>query len=135
MDKKTILERCRKERIRFLRLQFTDILGTNKNVEVPAGQFGKALDGEINFDGSSIEGFVRIEESDLMAWPDLQSFRILPWEVAGQRIACVFCDIKKPDGTPYEGDPRNVLKRHVEMASKLGYTCYMGPEIEYFFFM
>ena len=120
--------------VRYVRLLFSDILGRLKGMSITRSEIEAVLEDGQGFDGSSIEGFVRIEESDLMAWPDLLSFRILPWEVAGQRIACVFCDIKKPDGTPYEGDPRNVLKRHVEVASKLGYTCYMGPEIEYFFF-
>ena len=120
--------------VRYVRLLFSDILGRLKGMSITRSEIEAVLEDGQGFDGSSIEGFVRIEESDLMAWPDLQSFRVIPWEIADQRVACVFCDIKKPDGTPYEGDPRNVLKRHVEMASKLGYTCYMGPEIEYFFF-
>ena len=89
----------------FLRLQFTDILGVNKNVEVPRSQFAKALDGEIIFDGSSIEGFVRIEESDMLLKPDLATFRILPYGDEGGHVARVLCDIQTPDGEPFDGDP------------------------------
>ena len=134
-DRKTILELCKKERVRFLRLQFTDILGTNKNVEVPEGQFGKALDGEITFDGSSIEGFVRIEESDMLLSPDLSSFRIFPWDEEGSRVGRVICDVTLPDGSPFAGCPRTVLKRITARAAKLGYTAMLGPEAEFFLFL
>ena len=91
MDRKELLERCRAEEVRFLRLTFTDIDGIIKNVEVPASQFGKALDGQIMFDGSSIEGFVRIEESDMLLKPDLDTFRVLPWEEVHGRVARITC--------------------------------------------
>ena len=106
-----ILALARQHHVRFLRLQFTDILGINKNVEVPASQFEKALAGDIMFDGSSIEGFVRIEESDMLLAPDLSTFRVFPWGDAESRVARVICDINLPDGSAFPGDPRGVLKR------------------------
>jgi glutamine synthetase len=118
----------------FLRLQFTDILGVNKNVEVPRSQFDKALDGEILFDGSSIEGFVRIEESDMLLRPDLGTFRILPYDDDGGRIARLICDIYTPEGEPFAGCPRTTLKRQIERARKLGYTMMAGCEAEFFLF-
>ena len=133
-DAATILGICREEKIRFLRLQFTDILGTNKNVEVPESQFSKALDGEIMFDGSSIEGFVRIEESDMLLRPDLDSFRIFPWEEGRGRVARVICDVTLPDGSPFEGCPRTALKRVTARAAALGFTPMLGPEAEFFLF-
>ena len=134
MDKKTILERCRKEKIRFLRLQFTDILGVNKNVEVPEGQFEKALDGRILFDGSSIEGFVRIEESDMLLRPDLDTFAIFPWEDGRGRVARVICDVTLPDGSSFDGCPRTCLRRVTAAADELGYKVMTGPEAEFFLF-
>jgi len=133
-DAKAILDQCRKEKIRFLRLQFTDILGANKNVEVPESQFEKALAGEIMFDGSSIEGFVRIEESDMLLRPDLDSFVIFPWEDERGRVARVLCDITLPDGSPFDGCPRTALKRVTARAAKLGFTAMLGPEAEFFLF-
>jgi glutamine synthetase len=134
VDTQEILERCRAERIRFLRLQFTDILGANKNVEVPEGQFEKALSGRILFDGSSIEGFVRIEESDMLLKPDLETFAIFPWEDERGRVARVICDVTLPDGSPFDGCPRTCLKRVTTEARELGYTVMMGPEAEFFLF-
>ena len=135
-----ILETSRRLGVRFMRLQFTDILGVNKNVEVPYRQFEKALDGEIAFDGSSIEGFVRIEESDMVLRPDLSTFRILPdWAIgastdATTRVARLICDIYHPDGTPFEGCPRLALKRVTEEAKAMGFTMMAGPEAEFFLF-
>lgn len=120
--------------VRFIRLQFTDILGTLKNVAITASQIEKALDGKCMFDGSSIEGFVRIEESDMYLRPDLDSFCILPWNTQNGRIARLICDIYKPDGTPFEGDPRYVLKKEVGRAASMGYTFNVGPECEFFLF-
>jgi glutamine synthetase len=134
VDKKTVLERCRKEKIRFLRLQFTDILGANKNVEVPEGQFDKALDGRILFDGSSIEGFVRIEESDMLLRPDLDTFCIFPWEDPAGRVARVICDVTLPDGAPFAGCPRTCLEAVTATAAAAGYAAMMGPEVEFFLF-
>src|SRR5881392_2142918 len=108
---KDILELARKLNVRSMRLQFTDILGVNKNVEIPASQFEKALAGDIMFDGSSIEGFVRIEESDMLLAPDLGTFQVFPWGDAENRVARLICDINTPDGSPFTGDPRGALKR------------------------
>src|SRR3954452_22075274 len=119
---KDVLELARKENVRFLRLQFTDILGIHKNVEIPASQFAKALAGDIMFDGSSIEGFVRIEESDMLLAPDLSTFQIFPWGDDNSRVARVICDINTPDGKPFAGDPRGVLKKMIARAAKLGFT-------------
>lgn len=114
-------------------LQFTDILGTVKHVEIPADQLDKALNGEMMFDGSSIEGFVRIEESDMYLRPDPKTFVILPWKTnGGKRTARIICDVYNPDGTPFEGDPRYVLRRAAAEAAEMGYTMYVGPEPEFF---
>src|ERR1700687_461772 len=100
LSKTEILKVCDAEHVRFLRLQFTDILGVIKNVEIPRSQFEKALDGEIQFDGSSIEGFTRIEESDMNLVPDLNSFAIYPWAHNGQKVGRLICDVYNPEGTP-----------------------------------
>ncbi len=118
----------------FLRLQFSDILGINKNVEVPRSQFEKALDGEIMFDGSSIEGFMRIEESDMLLVPDLDTFRLLPIEDEGGRVARLLCDIFTPDHQPFSGCPRLTLKRQITHAKSLGYSMMAGCEVEFFLF-
>jgi glutamine synthetase len=133
-EKEGILELCRALNVRFLRLIFTDILGQNKNVEVPASQFEKALDGEIMFDGSSIEGFVRIEESDMLLKPDLSTFRVFPWGRHDSRIARLICDVYNPDETPFAGDPRLTLKRVRSDAAELGYEMNAGVEAEFFLF-
>lgn len=129
-----VLEYLTAHQVRFLRLQFTDILGVNKNVEIPRSQFEKALKGDILFDGSSIEGFVRIEESDMLLAPDLETLRVFPWGDPDQRVARLICDIHRPDGTPFDGDPRRVLKRQIERAAALGYTMNAGMEAEFFMF-
>ncbi|HYC51019.1 MAG TPA: glutamine synthetase beta-grasp domain-containing protein, partial [Gemmatimonadaceae bacterium] len=103
---KDILDLARKLNVRSMRLQFTDILGVNKNVEIPASQFAKALAGDIMFDGSSIEGFVRIEESDMLLSPDLETFRLFPWGDPDARVGRLICDINMPTGEPFPGDPR-----------------------------
>src|SRR5688500_13943869 len=133
-SRKDILELARSLDVRFLRLQFTDILGVNKNVEVPASQFAKALDGDIMFDGSSIEGFVRIEESDMLLVPDLSTFVVFPWGDDRSRVARLICDISMPDGAPFPGDPRGVLKRQIARAAGMGYTMNAGMEAEFFMF-
>ncbi len=129
-----ILARCREEKVHFLRLQFTDIDGIIKNVEVPRSQFEKALDGQIMFDGSSIEGFTRIEESDMLLVPDLDTFGVFPWETEHGRVGRLICDIANPDGTPFAGCPRTALKRVVARAEELGYRMMAGPEAEFFLF-
>lgn len=131
---KDILALSESQGVRFLRLQFTDILGINKNVEVPASQFAKALAGDIMFDGSSIEGFVRVEESDMLLRPDFATFRVFPWGDPTQRVARVICDVVMPDGTPFAGDPRHVLKRQVARAAEMGYVMNAGMEAEFFLF-
>src|SRR5213079_1358390 len=132
--KQDVLELARDLEVRFLRLQFTDILGVNKNVEVPASQFEKALAGDIMFDGSSIEGFVRIEESDMLLAPDFGTFQIFPWGDDTSRVARVICDINTTDGEAFAGDPRAVLKKVIARAAKLGYTMNAGMEAEFFMF-
>src|SRR5581483_403172 len=132
--KRDILELAEQFGVEFLRLQFTDILGINKNVEVPRSQFDKALEGEIMFDGSSIEGFVRIEESDMLLKPDLATFRILPYEDEGGRVARLLCDIYTPDEQPFAGCPRLTLKRQIDRAKRLGFTMMAGCEAEFFLF-
>ena len=133
--KAQILERAAREKIKFMRLQFTDILGTIKNVEIPDRQFEEALDGKIMFDGSSIEGFVRIEESDMYLRPDLSTFRVFPWtEPTGESVARMICDIYTPDGTPFAGCPRTALKKVIALAAAKGYQMKAGPEAEFFLF-
>ncbi|HRN53123.1 MAG TPA: type I glutamate--ammonia ligase [Gemmatimonadaceae bacterium] len=131
---KDILALADAQGVRFLRLQFTDILGINKNVEVPASQFVKALAGDILFDGSSIEGFVRVEESDMLLKPDFSTFRVFPWGDPQQRVARVICDVTMPDGSPFAGDPRQVLKRQVARAAAMGFVMNAGMEAEFFLF-
>ncbi|HXH41131.1 MAG TPA: type I glutamate--ammonia ligase [Thermoanaerobaculia bacterium] len=132
--KREILELAKKQGVTFLRLQFTDILGVNKNVEVPESQFEKALEGDIMFDGSSIEGFVRIEESDMVLHPDLDTFRILPYDDEGGKVARIICDIYNPDGTAFNGCTRQALKRQIASAKASGYTMMAGVEAEFFIF-
>ena len=134
-DRVSILESLEREGIEFLRLSFTDIVGHNKNVEVPRTQFEKALDGQVLFDGSSIEGFVRIEESDMILVPDLDTFRIFPWDDEGQgRVSRLICDIHNPDGSSFAGCPRGVLKRQIAKTGELGYSMMAGVEAEFFLF-
>lgn len=120
--------------IKYIRLWFTDVLGVLKGMTITRSEIEHVLCDGQGFDGSSIEGFVRIEESDLMAHPDLSTFAIFPWTINDEKIASVFCDIKTPHGEPYMGDPRNILKRVVDRLKADGYTAYMGPEIEFFYF-
>ena len=129
-----ILALLREQEIHFLRLQFTDILGVSKNVEIPRSQFAKALAGDILFDGSSIEGFVRVEESDMLLKPDYSTYRALPFGPPGARVARLICDISLPDGTPFVGDPRGRLKAAVAKAASLGFTMNAGMEAEFFLF-
>jgi len=133
IDKEVILEKVKKLKIKFIRLRFTDILGMPKNVEIPIREFEKALDGKIMFDGSSIQGFVRIEESDMYLKPDYSTFTINPWEEE-KDVARITCDVYNPDGSPFEGCPRTNLKRVVREIEKMGFTAYFGPEMEFFLF-
>ncbi len=120
--------------VKFVRLQFTDIMGNFKNVSVTVSQLMRALDGKCMFDGSSIEGFVRIEESDMYLKPDLDTFVILPWRPQHGRVCRFICDICRSDGTLFEGSPRYVLKKAIERAEKMGYKCKIAPECEFFLF-
>ena len=131
---KDVLALARSQNVRFLRLQFTDILGVNKNVEIPVSQFEKALAGDIMFDGSSIEGFVRIEESDMLLAPDLSTFRVFPWSDPEHRLGRLICDVNHADGSPFAGDPRGALKRVIADAASLGYAMNAGMEAEFFMF-
>jgi glutamine synthetase len=135
MNKKDILEIIEAEHVRFIRLQFTDILGTIKNVEIPLSQLDKALDNKMMFDGSSIEGFVRIEESDMYLHPDLDTFIVFPWTSDKGKVARFICDIYHPDGTPFTGCPRYNLKRNLRKMETLGFTAFnIGTEPEFFLF-
>lgn len=124
------------ENVRFIRLQFTDIFGAFKNVAITASQLQKALNNQCMFDGSSIEGFVRIEESDMYLYPDYDSFLIFPWYEENEgKVARLICDVYKPDGTPFEGDPRGLLKRVLKQAEEMGFSAFnVGPECEFFLF-
>ncbi|WP_414046530.1 type I glutamate--ammonia ligase [Macrococcus equi] len=133
--KEDIKRFAEEQNVRYLRLQFTDILGVIKNVEIPISQLDKALDNEMMFDGSSIEGFVRIEESDMKLYPDLDTWVIFPWTSDKGKVARLICDIYKPDGTPFAGDPRSNLKRILQEMKDLGFTDFnLGPEPEFFLF-
>ncbi len=136
MDKREeILKLAKKEKIRFVRLWFTDILGFLKSFAITINELEEALYEGKGFDGSSVEGFARIDESDMVALPDPDTFAILPWgPVEDVKVARMFCDIKNPDGSPYDGDPRYVLKRILKKVHDMGYTFYVGPELEYFYF-
>ncbi|MBS4750216.1 type I glutamate--ammonia ligase [Granulicatella sp. zg-ZJ] len=131
----TVLKDVKEKDVRYLRLMFTDILGTIKNVEVPISQLEKVLANKMMFDGSSIEGFVRIEESDMYLYPDLSTWLVFPWDNGQGKIARLICDIYNPDGTPFEGDPRANLKRVLSEMRELGFTDFnLGPEPEFFLF-
>lgn len=129
-----VRELVKENNVKFIRLQFTDIFGTLKNVAITDHQLEKALNNECMFDGSSIEGFVRIEESDMYLRPDLNTFTIFPWSPGTDRVARLICDVYNPDGTPFEGDPRYILKKSLEKAKQLGFEYYVGPECEFFLF-
>ncbi len=133
--KEEIIKRVREENIQFIRMQFTDIFGQLKNVAITASQIEKAVNNQIMIDGSSIEGFVRINESDQYLRPDLDSFVVFPWDAEYGKTARLICDVYNPDGTPFVGDPRGVLKRVLEKAKRMGYDQFnVGPECEFFLF-
>ena len=130
-----MLKIIQEKNVEFLRLQFTDISGIVKNVAIPATQMGKALKSGISFDGSSIEGFARIQESDMVLRPDLSTFSLLPWRSKdGSNEARLICDVHLPNGKPFEGDPRYVLRKQLEIAKEMGFTMNVGPELEFFLF-
>ena len=133
-SKEDIIKFVEENDVEFIRLQFTDLFGILKNVAIPKSQLKKALDNQMMFDGSSIDGFARIEESDMCLRPDLDSFVIFPWRPQTGKVARLICDVYKTDGTPFEGDPRHILKKAIAEAEKMGYTFNVGPECEFFLF-
>lgn len=134
MNKTDVLKKAQELDVRFIYLQFTDVLGVLKSVTIPISQLEKALDGELMFDGSSIEGFVRIQESDMYLLPDPNTFTIFPWRPQSNREARLICDIYQPDGTPFPGCPRGALKKVVAEAAEMGFEMKAGPEAEFFLF-
>ncbi|HSV31260.1 MAG TPA: glutamine synthetase family protein [Atribacteraceae bacterium] len=133
-SKEEVLEYCEKNHVRFIRLWFTDVLGFLKSFAITQDELSCALSEGMGFDGSSIKGFARIDESDMIAMPDPPTFQILPWRNGEEKVARLFCDILNTDGTPYHGDPRYILRRNLEKLAGRGYTYYLGPELEFFYF-
>jgi len=135
MTKKELLAKCKAHNVRFVRLQFTELYGHLKNVSIPVEELGKALDNEMMFDGSSIRGYKRIEQSDMYFRPDISTFAILPWLGRDTgNVARIICDVLEPDGSPFAGDPRGALKGQIAEAKKMGFTMNVGPEAEFFIF-
>ncbi|MHB8869348.1 MAG: glutamine synthetase family protein [Thermoleophilia bacterium] len=134
MTKDDVLRTVRDQDIKFVRFWFTDVLGFLKSFAVTPSELDAAFDEGMGFDGSSIEGFTRIQESDMVAMPDPSTFNVLPWRRGSGGTARMFCDIQRPDGTPFPGDPRYILKRLLKKAADLGFTMYLGPELEFFYF-
>jgi len=133
--KEFVLKTAREHNVKFVELWFTDILGMLKSYAIPVSELETAVDSGLGFDGSSIQGFARIDESDMMSIPDLDTFQLLPWRPREDvALARMFCDIYTPGDGPFEGDPRQVLKRNLKKAADMGYTYYVGPELEYFYF-
>ena len=133
--KEYVLKMAREHDVKFIWLWFTDILGMLKSFAITVAELEGALGQGMGFDGSSIEGFARIDESDMVAMPDPDTFRLVPWRPREHHaVARMFCDILRPGGDPFEGDPRYILKRNLKRAADLGYTFYVGPELEYFYF-
>ena len=129
-----VLKTTREKNVKFVNLWFTDILGFLKSFSITIEELEQALEDGMGFDGSSIEGYARIDESDMIALPDPNTFQILPWRPKEQVIGRMFCDIYRPGGQPFEGDPRYILKKNLERAAELGFTFCVGPELEYFYF-
>ena len=129
-----VVRMCNEQDVEFIRLQFTDISGTLKNIAVTVSQLERALDNQFMFDGASVEGFVRDEESDMYLYPDYNTFEVFPWRPQHGKVARLLCDIYTPDGKPFAGDPRYVLKKAIAEAEKMGYTFQVGPECEFFLF-
>ena len=132
--KEYVLRRAKEQGVNFIRMWFSDVLGFLKSFTITVGELEGALEDGMGFDGSSIQGFARIDESDMVALPDPNTFSLLPWRPMEHATARMFCDICWPGGQPFEGDPRYVLKRNLKRAADMGYTCYVGPELEYFYF-
>ncbi len=132
--KEDVLRLIDEGEVRYVRLCLTDILGRIKGMDITRSEIEQVLEEGQGFDGSSVEGFARIDESDLMAIPDPRTFRIMPWDVAGEKVGLMFCDIQTPSGDPYDGDPRWVLKRNLKKLEAKGWNLFVGPECEYFYF-
>ena len=132
--KQEIMQMVEEEDVEFIRMQFTDVFGRFKNIAITSSQLEKALDNKIMFDGSSVEGYSTVEASDLYLYPDLSTFAIFPWRPQQGKVARLICDVYKPDGTPFEGDSRYVLKKAIAHAKELGYSFSVGPELEFFLF-
>jgi glutamine synthetase len=135
LGKKDVLRISKERDVKFVRLWFTDILGFLKSFAITVRELEGALEEGMGFDGSSIVGFVRIDESDMVAKPDPSTFKVLPWKANDHVVAAMFCDILEPDGRPHQGDPRWVLKKNLKRAADMGYTFNVGPELEYFYFL
>lgn len=129
-----VLKTAKEQDVKFVNLWFTDILGFLKSFSITIEELEQALEDGMGFDGSSIEGYARIDESDMIAMPDPDTFQILPWRPREQAVGRMFCDVYKPGGQPFEGDPRYILKKNLERAAEMGFTFYVGPELEYFYF-
>ncbi len=134
MDKDFVLKSIEERGVKFVRYWFTDVLGVLKSFAVTDSEVETSFEEGMGFDGSSIDGFTRIQESDMVAYPDASTFQTLPWRPSGDGVARMFTDIQKPDGSPFEGDPRYALKRMIAKAADMGYTMYVGPELEFFYF-
>lgn len=132
MTKEKIIKIIEEQDIKFIRLQFTDIFGAMKNVSITPSQIEKALNNKMMFDGSSIDGFARIEESDMCLHPDLDSFMVHPWDQEKGKVARLICDVYSPDGSPFEGDPRYILRKAIRHAAEMGYEFQVGPECEFY---
>ncbi len=133
-NKEWVLKKCQDKGVEFIRLWFTDILGQMKSFAITIENLEEALEEGMGFDGSSVTGYQDIQESDMIAMPDPETFTLLPWRPAEKRVAKMFCDVLTPDGEPYPGDPRYILKRQLKRAADKGFTFYVGPELEYFYF-
>src|SRR4028119_885104 len=135
MGKQDVLQQAKDANVQFIRLWFTDVLGTLKSFAITADELEDALDGGMGFDGSSITGYQDIEESDMIAMPDPSTFKVIPWSPQEEPTARMICDVQTPDGDPYVGDPRHILRRALERASEMGFDTFnVGPELEFFYF-
>lgn len=134
LNSQDIMRMAKDNDVKFIRLQFTDLFGMSKNIAITVDHLQNSLDNQYMFDGSSVDGFVRIEESDMFLYPDLDTFRVFPWRPQNGRVARLICDVYHPDGTPFDGDPRHILKKAAKEAADMGYTFNVGPECEFFLF-
>lgn len=134
LSREQILHMTKENDVKFIRLQFTDLFGMSKNIAITVDHLEQALNNEYLFDGSSIDGFARIEESDMVLHPDIESFTVFPWRPQNGRVGRLICDVYNPDGTPFDGDPRHILKRALVQAGQMGYDLNVGPECEFFLF-